>query len=134
MPHAIQFGSARNLMTNADQTLSSESESIEGMFALRPRVPTKVLIVDDETAACKLLALILTPPAFHCTVARNAEEALTLLQHQHFHAVVSDLHMPGMSGMELLTAARRRYPHLAFLVTTGVDDVDVGAQGMRPVA
>jgi cyclic di-GMP phosphodiesterase len=36
-----------------------------------------------------------------------------------------------MGGMELLGEARRRHPHLAFLVTTGVDDVDVGVQAMR---
>jgi putative nucleotidyltransferase with HDIG domain len=39
--------------------------------------------------------------------------------------------MPGISGMELLTQVRRRFPHVAFLVTTGVDDVDVGVQAMR---
>jgi len=38
--------------------------------------------------------------------------------------------MPGLSGMELLTQVRRRYPHMAFLVTTGVDDVDVGVQAI----
>jgi len=39
--------------------------------------------------------------------------------------------MPGISGMELLAEVRRCYPHLAFLVTTGVDDVDVGVRAMR---
>ena len=118
-------------MTNPEQILSAKSESVSGMFALPPRVPTNVLVVDDEAAARKLLALILSPPAFHCTVASNGEEALTALQHERFDAVVSDLHMPGMGGMELLSQARRRHPHLAFLVTTGVDDVDVGVQAMR---
>jgi putative nucleotidyltransferase with HDIG domain len=36
-----------------------------------------------------------------------------------------------MSGMELLAVVRRRHPHAAFLVTTGVDDVDVGVEAMR---
>jgi len=53
------------------------------------------------------------------------------LQREQFDAVISDLHMPGISGMELLTQVRRCYPHVAFLVTTGVDDVDVGVQAMR---
>jgi len=53
------------------------------------------------------------------------------LQRGQFDAVISDLHMPGISGMELLAEVRRCYPHLAFLVTTGVDDVDVGVQAMR---
>jgi putative nucleotidyltransferase with HDIG domain len=91
----------------------------------------RVLAVDDEAAASKLLSLILAAPAFQCTTASNGEEALVALQREHFDAVISDLHMPGMSGMELLTEVRRCHPHVAFLVTTGVDDVDVGVQAMR---
>jgi putative nucleotidyltransferase with HDIG domain len=48
-----------------------------------------------------------------------------------FDAVISDLQMPGMSGMELLAMVRRRHHHVAFLVTTGVDDVDVGVNAIR---
>jgi len=91
----------------------------------------RVLAVDDEASARKLLALILGPPAFHCTTACNGEEALMALGLERFDAVVSDLNMPGISGMELLTQVRREYPHIAFLVTTGVDDVDVGVHAMR---
>jgi len=91
----------------------------------------RVLAVDDEAAASRLLSLILAAPAFRCTTASNGEEALVALQREHFDAVISDLHMPGMSGMELLTEVRRCHPHVAFLVTTGVDDVDVGVQAMR---
>jgi len=53
------------------------------------------------------------------------------LQRGQFDAVISDLQMPGISGMELLAEVRRCYPHVAFLVTTGVDDVDVGVRAMR---
>jgi putative nucleotidyltransferase with HDIG domain len=91
----------------------------------------RVLAVDDEAPACKLLSLILGPPTFQCTTVYNGEEALVTLQLEPFDAVVSDLNMPGISGMELLTQVRRRYPHMAFLVITGVDDVDVGVQAMR---
>lgn len=93
--------------------------------------PVRVLVVDDESAACKLLSIILGLPAFQCTTAGDGEQALVALQGREFDAVISDLHMPGISGMELLAEVRRRYPQLAFLVTTGVDDVDVGVQAMR---
>ena len=93
--------------------------------------PPRVLVVDDESAACKLLSLILDAPAFQCTTASSGDEALLVLQREDFDAVISDLHMPGMSGMELLAEVRRRHPHTAFLVTTGVDDVDVGVRAMR---
>lgn len=118
-------------MTSLDQILRPEAKSIAGKLASDRGAPARVLAVDDEAAACKLLALILSPPAFHCTTASSGEEALITLQHERFDAVVSDLRMPGISGMELLDEARRRHPHVAFLVTTGVDDVDVGVQAMR---
>ena len=91
----------------------------------------RVLAVDDEPAAVKLLSLILAAPAFRCTTACTAEEALVALQRECFDAVISDLQMPGLSGMELLTEVRHKHPHMAFLVTTGVDDVDVGVKAMR---
>jgi putative nucleotidyltransferase with HDIG domain len=93
--------------------------------------PIRVLVVDDEPAAYKLLALILAPPVFHCITANSGEEALLALQREPFDAVVSDLCMPGISGTGLLAQARHRHPHMAFLVTTGVDDVDVGVRAMR---
>jgi cyclic di-GMP phosphodiesterase len=91
---------------------------------------TRVLVVDDEPAACKLLAIILEPD-YSCATASNGAEALAAMQRERFDGVISDLQMPGMSGMDLLLEARRRQPHVAFLVTTGVDDIDVGVQAMR---
>src|SRR5215469_2192513 len=99
--------------------------------ATKPPSTTRVLAVDDEPAASKLLSLILAPPAFRCTTACTAEEALAALQRESFDAIISDLQMPGLGGMELLMAVRHKHPHMAFLVTTGVDDVDVGVKAMR---
>lgn len=118
-------------MTNADQFPAVESGGRIVQVASDHQSAVRVLAVDDESAACRLLSLILAAPTFRCTTASNGEEALVALQREHFDAVISDLHMPGMSGMELLTEVRRRHPHVAFLVTTGVDDVDVGVQAMR---
>src|SRR5580700_5655087 len=96
----------------------------------RPSV-VRVLAVDDERAHSKLLAIMLRPPSYCCSTATNGEEALVALQREPFDAVISDLQMPGISGLELLAEVRRSYPHVAFLVTTGLDDVEVGVQAMR---
>jgi putative nucleotidyltransferase with HDIG domain len=118
-------------MNKTDHVYTSEAEGSLAEVSSHHQPVARVLAVDDESAACKLLSLILVPPAFHCITASNGEEALVTLEQQRFDAVISDLHMPGISGMELLAQVRRRYPHVAFLVTTGVDGVDVGIHAMR---
>ncbi len=118
-------------MREADRGHLQDTEKIIADAAQGRPAATRVLAVDDEPAACKLLSLILAPPAFRCTTAATAEEALVALQREPFDAVISDLQMPGLSGMELLMEVRHQHPHMAFLVTTGVDDVDVGVKAMR---
>lgn len=117
-------------MDNLEKDVPMGSESVVEQVASSLRPPTRVLVVDDEPAARKLLFLILEP-AYSCTMASNGPEALVAMQHGGFDAVISDLQMPGMSGMELLFEARREQRHIAFLITTGVDDVDVGVEAMR---
>jgi putative nucleotidyltransferase with HDIG domain len=117
-------------MAYQDQNLP-ERESIVDKVVPSGRSAPRVLVVDDEFAACKLLSIILAPPEYHCAMAGNGEEALIVLERERFDAVISDLQMPGLSGMQLLAMVRRRYPHVAFLVTTGVDNVDVGVEAMR---
>lgn len=89
------------------------------------------LVVDDDPHTRKLLLLILTSHKFQCTTASSGEEALVALQRHQFDAIISDLCMPGISGLELLAEARRQFPHIAFLVTTGVDDVETGITAMQ---
>src|SRR5208283_1209514 len=118
-------------ITEAARVLPAEAEGSFAAVSSEHQSAARVLAVDDESSACKLLSLILGPPAFRCATARNGEEALVTLQRERFDAVISDLNMPGIGGMELLTQVRDRYPQMAFLVTTGVDDVDVGVRAMR---
>jgi putative nucleotidyltransferase with HDIG domain len=53
------------------------------------------------------------------------------LAREEFSVVISDLQMPGVSGLELLEGVRKEYPRVAFLMATGVDDIRVGIQAMR---
>ena len=90
-----------------------------------------VLLVDDEPAVRKMLGVMLSQAGLACQSAANAKEALELLASQPFDAVISDLRMPGMSGLELLAEVRRKNSELTFLMATGVDDVRVGVQAMK---
>ena len=100
-------------------------------LALMNSVAKKVLIVDDEAAVRKMLGVMLSQAGVTNQSAGNAQEALEALAGGSFDAVISDLQMPGRSGLELLAEVRRRDSHLAFVVATGVDDVRVGVQAMK---
>jgi putative nucleotidyltransferase with HDIG domain len=91
----------------------------------------RVLIVDDEASSRKMLATMLAQENISCKTAAGAGEALQILETQPFDAVIADLQMPKVSGMQLLAEVRRHYPEVAFLIGTGVDDVRVGVRAMR---
>jgi len=90
-----------------------------------------VLIVDDEISVRKVMAAVLAQLGLPCETAASGEEALRILETRRIDAVISDLQMPGMSGMELLVKVRQSYPQMVFLVVTGVDDIRVGVEAMR---
>ena len=96
-----------------------------------PLASLRVLIVDDEASVRKVMAVVLAQLGHLCQTASGGEEALRILDAQPIDAVISDLQMPGMSGMELLSKVRQLYPQLAFLIVTGVDDIRVGIEAMR---
>src|SRR2546426_1218306 len=101
------------------------------LVPLAHSVTLRVLIVDDEVSVRRVMAVVLTRLGFPCETADSGEEALRILEAQRIDAVISDLQMPGMSGMELLAKVKQIYPHLIFLVVTGIDDIRVGIQAMR---
>jgi response regulator RpfG family c-di-GMP phosphodiesterase len=91
----------------------------------------RVLVVDDDFAIRQLLATKLKLCGFSTTACGSGEEALKLLSNQSFDAIISDLNMPGISGLELLAEAHRQFPRTAFLMATGVGDVSVGVAAMK---
>ena len=91
----------------------------------------RVLIVDDEPYIRELIQRCLEMEGYDCHTAAHAEAALAALDDDSYQLLVSDIHMPGMSGMELLATVRQRHPDLAVLMVTGVDDRKVGIQALR---
>jgi response regulator RpfG family c-di-GMP phosphodiesterase len=90
-----------------------------------------LLIVDDEAGVCLLLREWLTEAGFTCQTALSGNEALAILQEHEMGAIISDLSMPGVSGLELLARVRQTYPHTAFLMATGVGDIRLAVQAMK---
>lgn len=91
----------------------------------------KILIVDDEVYIREILSRWLTKDGYDCLTAANGEEALTTLARSRVSLMISDIMMPGISGLELLATAKEQYKDLAVIMATAVDDRQVGTQALE---
>lgn len=94
-------------------------------------MPAKILIVDDEPTICRVLSLRLTAETYVCATANKAERAFELLEAEPFALLITDINMPGMSGMALLELVRRRFPDLAVIMATAMDDRATAVKAMQ---
>ena len=86
----------------------------------------KMMIVDDEETLTYSLyqSFILAQNNYEIVTAASGEEASQKLEDSKFDLVITDISMPGMSGLELLTLIKARYPDTEVIVMTayGSDD------------
>jgi DNA-binding NtrC family response regulator len=85
---------------------------------------TSVLFVDDEVALLRAMRLGLgrARREWRFVFVPSATEALEMMLHEPFDAIVSDLRMPGMDGASLLAVVRERYHQTVRIVLTGAAD------------
>jgi DNA-binding response OmpR family regulator len=91
----------------------------------------QILIVDDESSIRLTLSALLKRAGFEVTSAENGPEAVALLERQAFELMLVDLKMPGMDGMQVVAAARRRQPDLAIIVLTGHGSLETAVEGLH---
>lgn len=91
----------------ADKLPASDPKPVE-----KPAALLKVLVVDDEEAVVRLIERFLTRLGHQVTGVTSGEAALNILDRETFDAVLCDVKMPGLSGLELLANLRERNPGL----------------------
>ena len=82
-----------------------------------------LLVVDDEPDVCDSVHDLLRLE-FRVLKARSADEGYRLMQENEVHIIMTDQRMPKVSGVELLTNVRARYPHAVRILFTGYADVE----------
>ena len=90
-----------------------------------------ILVVDDEVASGQVLSARLKLAGFRSSFVSSGEQALGVLSGSPVDAVLCDLKMPGLCGLELLTRIRKDYPSMAFLLLVGRDDAHIGTQAIK---
>jgi DNA-binding NtrC family response regulator len=93
--------------------------------------PARILIVDDEEHIRKILTIMLSKKGYETQTAQGGKEALEKIRASAFDAVITDMRMSGMDGLELLAAIKDYDPELIVLVVTAFSSVDNAIEAMR---
>lgn len=84
----------------------------------------RVLIVDDEPFVVQGIVRLIGRD-FNIETATSGREALDLLSCGDFQVIMTDMRMPGMSGLELLDQVQQKYPRVVRMMLTGFDEQQV---------
>ena len=93
------------------------------VISCRSFAKASILVVDDDESIRKLLKKILERDGYACDTAENVDKALSKTAAQSFDLIISDINMPGKSGIELLKEIKKRYPNIPTLIISGIKDV-----------
>jgi response regulator RpfG family c-di-GMP phosphodiesterase len=91
----------------------------------------KVLIVDDEPSICDILEKFLSKKGYDVLRATDGASAIEIIKNDMVDIVVSDIKMPGMSGVELLQKIREYNRALPVLITTGFPTLDTAIEALK---
>jgi len=108
---------------NPQQTASPED------FEDQP--DTTVLVVDDDIMIRRLLEEALTVQGYQAATAPSGEKALEILPALEIDVIITDLAMPGMSGLELIRLTNVEYPHIPKIIITGAGTLEDAIEAIR---
>jgi len=110
-------------------------ESATERMALPPQENTvdqpRILIVDDEIPLARLISRWLEVEGYDCWTAHDAPSGLELLSAEHFDLLISNVRMPGLSGLSILEQARKKNPDIAVIMAAAVDDREMAIRSLQ---
>src|SRR2546423_5571637 len=96
----------------------------------------KILIVEDEAQMCDLLMSFFSDKGYKVAAVQNGEDAIARLEEEDFALVITDIKLPGMSGLELLARLRQEWQDVAVIIMTALSSISsaggavkLGAEG-----
>jgi len=93
-----------------------------------------ILIVDDEKNYLVVLEALLRPEGYEIITADNAVDALHLVRESDLDLIITDMKMPGMSGMELLEECKKLIPELPLIMMTAYGTIELAVEAIKKQA
>lgn len=94
-------------------------------------ISQRILIVEDEAPMCELLTSFFSEKAYDVDTALNGEQALARLEERDYALVITDIKLPGMSGLELLASIRVDWPEVAVVIMTAFSSISSAVEAMK---
>ncbi len=92
---------------------------------------TQIIVVDDEPVICQQLERLYSHSGYSVTIANSADEALQRLENRNIDLVVTDIRLPGLSGIELTKRIQENHPDIPVIVITGYGDIDTAVEVLK---
>jgi signal transduction histidine kinase/DNA-binding response OmpR family regulator len=91
----------------------------------------KIIIVDDETDVLDLCKRILEVKGYQVTTARDGHEVIECAKKEHFDLLLTDIRMPGMSGLEVAQKVKQFAPDVICVTMTGFSTMDMAIEALK---
>lgn len=91
----------------------------------------RLLIVDDEDTLCESLQRVLMSEGYEVEIADSAESAFLLLKDKSYDLIITDIILPGISGIELLSKYRRTKPSQKVIIITAYGSMETAVAAMK---
>jgi putative two-component system response regulator len=98
---------------------------------LEPTQVPRILVVDDEEPIRRVIARLLQRNGYETETASDADEAMRLLKEKDFALVLTDMDMPGTSGLDLITQIGAGFDDIATVMVTGMDDAELANSALE---
>ena len=95
------------------------------------KINQRILIVEDEEEMCELLMSFFSEKGYRVDSIQNGEGALSRLEEQDYALVITDIKLPGMSGLELLARIRLDWPEAAVIIMTAFSSISSAVEAMK---
>ena len=101
------------------------------MLDAEPESPTRILLIDDEPAILRLYQQLLIRKGYQVVAVEEGKKAEQILEEEEFDAIVADILLPDLNGIELLALLRERGYKMPVILITGAPELDTAIKAVK---